>query len=598
MTAAACLTAAMAYGFIWWRQRAEWAYLLFTIAALATAGLAGCDLALLQAASPAQYNFIARWAHLSVWLFILPLAGFVRLYLHAGRMWLLFAVCALRTLALLLNFTTGKNLNYLEISNLSHVPFLGESVVSIAAGVPNPWMFIGQLSLWALIIFVFDAAISAWRQGDRRRAVSVGGSILFFLIAGTAQTALIVWGNVQWPVTPSLFFLGIIVAMGSELGSEALRAAELSRELGASQRRMALAAEAAKLVFWSRDFARDEIQTTGEWRALFGFSETDCITSNHVLQRVHPDDRDIARQMFAAPRQGSSGYQGEYRVLLADGRVRWIATQGSVELNNRGQPVRFEGVSLDITHRKMAEAEAHAHRSEVAHLLRVASIGELSSALAHELSQPLTAILNNAQAAELFLASDRIDLDEIREIIRDIVMDDKRASEVVVRLRGLLKKGEFLPQRLEPNELIQDVLKLVHPDFVAREIRVVTELSAGLPSIRGDRVELQQVLINLILNAGDAMRQSAERTLIVRSIRPESNIIQIAVADTGGGIPPGSELKIFEPYHTTKSQRLGLGLSLSRSIVFAHGGRIWAENQTSGGAVFHFTVPEWKNDSR
>lgn len=352
MTAAACLTAALAYGFIWWRQREQWAYLLFALAATATAALAAGDLASLRAVSPAQYNLIARWEHLSVWLFILPLAGFVHLYLRAGRIWLLLAVCGLRTLALLLNFTTGENLNYFEISNLSHIPFLGESVVSIAVGVPNPWMFIGQLSLWTMIIFVLDAGITAWRRGDRRKALSVGGSILFFLLAGTAQTAFIVWGDVPWPSTPSLFSLGIIVAMGSELGGEALRAAELARDLRVSQRRMALAAEAAKLVFWSRDFARDEIRAAGEWRALFGFTETDRVTFDQVLQRLHPGDRDIARQMFAAPRRSNSDYQWEYRVLLPDGGLRWIATQGSMELNSRGQPVRFEGVCLDITQRK------------------------------------------------------------------------------------------------------------------------------------------------------------------------------------------------------------------------------------------------------
>jgi C4-dicarboxylate-specific signal transduction histidine kinase len=251
--------------------------------------------------------------------------------------------------------------------------------------------------------------------------------------------------------------------MGSELGGETLRVAQLTRDLRASEQRIALAAEAAKLGFWSRDHAREEIRATGQWRALFDFAESACITVDAVLQRLHPDDRDIARQMFAAKSHDNCRNQWEFRVLLPDGRMRWIATQGSVEENSYGRPVRSQGVSMDITHRKLADAEVHARRSEVAHLLRVASLGELSSALAHELSQPLSAILTNAQAAELSLADGSPDMDEIRHIIRDIVADDRRACEVIVRLRALLKTGEFLPQRLDANELIEDVLKTDAP---------------------------------------------------------------------------------------------------------------------------------------
>jgi C4-dicarboxylate-specific signal transduction histidine kinase len=410
------------------------------------------------------------------------LAGFVRLYLRAGRMWLLWTVFGLQTLALALNFLTRENLNYREISNLRHLPIFDETVSSIARGMPNPWLIVGQLSVWALVIFVADAAITVWRRGDRRAALNVGGSIVFSLSAATAQTAFIVWGNVQWHSTPSLFSLGIILAMGYEVGGEALRAAQLTRDLRASEQRIAL--------------------------------------------------------------------------------------------------------------------EAQAHRSEIAHLLRVASLGELSSALAHELAQPLAAILNNAQAAEILLARDEIDFDEIGQILQDIVTDDKRAAKVIVRLRVLLKRGEFQPQALEANDLIQEVLELVHYELMTRQVRVVTDFSGELRSIRGDHVELQQVLINLILNAVDAMSQTTEnmRTLTIRSTQVHGEQVRISVADTGGGIPSGREEEIFEPYHTTKSGGLGLGLSLSRTIVIAHGGRLWAENQAPHGATFHFTVPEWQSD--
>jgi two-component system sensor kinase FixL len=599
MTASACLTTALIYAFIWWRQRDAWAYLLFAVAALATAAFAFCDLAEMRAETPAEFGAAVRWAQVSLWGVILSLAGFVRLYLRAGRLWLLWSVCVLRTVAMVLNFLTGPDLNYRHITSLNHIQFLGESV-SIAKGAPNPWQLVGQLSIYVLVVFVADAAIVVWRRGERRRAVFVGGSIVFFLMSGTVQATLIFWGHVQWPILASLLFLGIVAAMNYELGGEVLRAGKLTGDLRTSDAQTSMAAEAANLGFWSLDFVRGEFWASDQWRALLGFSKSDQLNTDSILQRLHPDDRERRSIALNNSYQGDGRYQAEYRVLLPDGRLRWFASQGRVEFDGAHQPVRIQGVSMDITHRKQADLEAQAHRNEVAHLLRVASLGELSSSLAHELTQPLSAILSNAQAAELFLARDRIDLQEIREILHDIVTEDRRAGEVIGRLRTLLRKGEFQPQGLDANTLIEEVLKLLNHDLMLRGVRVVTDCGGKLPPITGDRVQLQQVLINLILNAADAMSQPAQnaRTLTLRSGRIEGGVVEICVTDTGSGILPGAEEKIFEAYYTSKPHGLGLGLSLSRSIVSSHGGSLWAENVPAGGATFHLTIPEWQGDAR
>ena len=465
MTASACLTLALIHGFIWFRNRTAWANLLFPLTAVGTAGLAGCELAVMHAETTAEFGSAMHWGHLAAWVIVISLTGFVLFYLRAGRIWLAWAACGLRTLSLFLNFTTGQCLNYREITSLNHIPFLGESV-SIAEGTPNPWMLVGQLSLLMFMVFFADAAITVWRRGDQRLALVVGGSITFFLLVGSVDAILVFWGIIHAPFMASLSFAGIVAAMGYELSRDLLRATQLARE---------------SLV----------------------------------------------------------------------------------------------------------------HQNEVAHLTRVATLGELSSALAHELNQPLTAILSNAQAALRFLAQGKLDPEEIREILRDIVADDQRASEVIHRLRVLLKKGEFHPVALDVNELIQEALKLMNGSLTTHGVVVVKSFAAGLPPMRGDRVQLQQVLINLILNASDAMtvKPANARTLTIRSGRADDRVVQISVADTGSGIPLGSEEKIFEPYHTTKAQGLGLGLSLSRSIIVAHGGRLWAEIQAGGGAVFHFTLP-------
>jgi len=594
--ASAYLLTALIYTFVWWRQRIAWAPLLFAVAALAATGLIACDLTELHAQSPAQFAAALRWTQLLLWVVILALAIFVRLYFRVGRVWLFWTVCALRTLSLLLNYLTGENLNYREITSLHSISFLGEAV-SIAQGVPNPWMLVGQLSLLALAIFIADAALAVWRRGDRHVAVIVGGSTLLFVLAGSGQALLIFWGNLPWPFTPSLFYLGVISAMGYEVSGVALRAVQLGRDLRARDQQITLAAEAANMGFWFRDFAREDFWASSQWRALFGFTSSETLYMDKFLQRLHPSDRESTLQALDHAFHGDCTYQTEHRVVLPDGQVRWIACHGRLELNSERQPIRLQGVSLDITRRKMAEMDAQAHRNEAAHLLRAASVGEISTAMAHELKQPLAAILSNAQAAQLFLARDDVDLDEVRDILGDIVADDKRAADVIDRVHVLMKKDQWRPQPLQANHLIRDVLRLMHHELSAHSVQVITELTADLPSIRGDRVQLQQVLINLVLNAVDAMSQSAgnDPTLTLRSGRMGDRV-QISVVDTGHGIAPGIEDAIFESYYTTKPKGLGLGLSLSRSILIAHGGRLWAENQARGGAAFHCTVPEWKGD--
>jgi C4-dicarboxylate-specific signal transduction histidine kinase len=249
---------------------------------------------------------------------------------------------------------------------------------------------------------------------------------------------------------------------------------------------------------------------------------------------------------------------------------------------------------VDISERKQAELEAARQQHDLAHLARVATLGELSNSLAHELTHPLTAILSNAQAAQRFLASDDVDLNEIREILDDIVSQDERAGEVIHRLRLLTKKGE--PQKhcdeVDVNEVVRDVLKLMRHDLVIQNVTVDTNLAQNLPAITGDRVQLQQVLLNLVLNACEAMtnHNCSERQLLVAS-KSENGAVQVSVTDRGGGIPEGKLEQVFERFFTMKKQGMGLGLSICRAIIDAHRGEIWAANNSDRGATFHFSLP-------
>jgi C4-dicarboxylate-specific signal transduction histidine kinase len=252
----------------------------------------------------------------------------------------------------------------------------------------------------------------------------------------------------------------------------------------------------------------------------------------------------------------------------------------------------YIGSCMDITPAKESELQLQEQRAELTHLSRVAVMGELTGALAHELNQPLTAILSNAQAAQRFLAQNPTSLSEIHEILNDIVAEDRRAGEVIRRLRALLKRGETQLLPLDLNEVAGEVIELAHADCVSRGVAIECELEATLPAVRGDRVQLQQVLMNLIVNACDAMSgcRRSDRRLILAT-KTVDDTAQVSVTDCGQGIPANQMDRLFDPFFTTKGQGLGLGLTICRSIVAAHGGKLWAENNRTGGATFCVSLP-------
>jgi C4-dicarboxylate-specific signal transduction histidine kinase len=292
---------------------------------------------------------------------------------------------------------------------------------------------------------------------------------------------------------------------------------------------------------------------------------------------------------------GANGgrYESEYRLVLPDGGTRWIASRGRVEMDGSGRPIVLRGASRDVTARKHVEQETLLLRQEIAHAGRVSMLGQLASGLAHEINQPLAAILRNAEAAELFLQDASPDLDEIRAILSDIRADDERAGHVIDRMRGLLKRQTLDTRALDIGSIVNDVAALVRADAAVRHVKLDAEVPDDLPHVRGDRVHLQQVLLNLILNGMDALNgvRAEDRRVSVSARRDGGQMVEIAVGDAGSGIASDVLARIFDPFFTTKPEGMGMGLAISRTIIEAHGGKLWAANQDSGGAVFRFTLP-------
>ncbi len=327
---------------------------------------------------------------------------------------------------------------------------------------------------------------------------------------------------------------------------------------------------------------------------MFGYAREELIgqaVEMLVPERFRVEHLGRRAGFFAAPQPLAVGFGRELFARRKDGTIFPV----EIGLNpiETGEETLVLAAIADITSRKRSEQELAQQRNQLTHLSRVNMLGELAGSLAHELNQPLTAVLSNAQAAQRFLAQNPPDLDEVREILTDIVAEDKRAGEVIHRLRLLLKKGEVQHQPLSVNEVVQDVLKLVRSDLVNQNFTAETELAPDLPVLHGDRVQLQQVLLNLVMNACDAMAGAARdhRQLTIRTHQAEDGSIHILVVDCGAGIASEKLDQVFEPFYTTKPHGMGLGLSVCRTIVAAHGGKLWATNNLEQGTTFHISLP-------
>jgi PAS domain S-box-containing protein len=369
-----------------------------------------------------------------------------------------------------------------------------------------------------------------------------------------------------------------------------------------AERVAVLARNAARMVIWSVDLRTGEIYTDLALSSLLGFEPGQKRASlDFWLDQIYEPDRNMIASLKERVLGPSASVDDrgeiqipelEYRMRHADGSLRWILARATIERNPDGSPRRIVGTAMDITKRKTAELDAEEQRRELTRMARVGALGELSAALAHEVSQPLTSILSNAQAARLLLGRES-ELAEIGRILDDIAAEDRRAGDVIRHLHTLLRKGPSRTQEVELNRVVEEILRLMRGDLIARNVTVRTHLQEGLRSVPADPVELQQVLLNLILNACDAMDGNAsdDRILIVTT-RQEPSRVVVAVSDVGSGIAPDKMDSLFKPFFTTKSHGIGMGLAICKSIVVGLGGRLWAENNPDRGSTFQFSIPE------
>lgn len=364
-----------------------------------------------------------------------------------------------------------------------------------------------------------------------------------------------------------------------------------SRRTAARQEeRLKLALNAAGMGTWEWDIGEDRVT----WRPARQEGGSESITrtrsSKQLLRFVHEGDRSAVVQAIEDALRKDGSADVEYRFLQGIGRYSWIASKGRTLTDSEGNPMRMIGVFVDVTERKVEEMRTRTQREQLAHLSRVSILGELSGAIAHELNQPLTSILLNAQSALREMDGEVLSVQEITEILQEIIADDKRAGEVIRRLRALLLRGAVEMRPLDINECIEEVLRLEQNDLTAHQVVTEIQLEKPSPAVIGDRVQLQQVLLNLVVNARDAMASNGteDRTLRIMSANGD-DLVWVRITDSGPGIRDTEA--IFEPFFSTKGHGIGMGLAICRTIVSAHGGRVWATNNPARGATFHLCVP-------
>ena len=360
-----------------------------------------------------------------------------------------------------------------------------------------------------------------------------------------------------------------------------------------SEQRLKSAQRLTHVGSWHWNLGINQVMCSEECKRIFGQPEDYAPSLEGLLEIITPSDRARVGNEIQRGIADKSGCTTEFQIIRPNGDLRTVTFSSQVLLDEEGSPRNIFGACQDITDQRRSEAVLRRNLGEIAHLNRVAAMGELTASLAHELNQPLAAILSNAQAATRFLDRGSPDLGQVRECLTDIVADDRRAGEVIKRLRVLLKKGEAQPSFVDVNELVNDVIRLLKSDALLREVALKFEPSSGLPAVHGDRVQLYQVILNLIVNGLEAAAEQGpgDRWLKVRTSESSGGAIELTVEDSGKGIAESDLARVFEPFFTTKPEGLGMGLSISRSIVQAHGGQIWAENRTNDGALFRCVLP-------
>lgn len=383
-----------------------------------------------------------------------------------------------------------------------------------------------------------------------------------------------------------------LIAQVTHIASIAVERASSEAALKRSEAFLAEAQHLSRTGSFSWRVATEEITWSEEMYRIFELEQDAPVTFGLILSRTHPEDIPLLNDTIERARSGGSDFEHEYRLLMPDRSVKYLRMVAHGTLDRDGRP-EYVGAVQDVTQRRLSEEALGRARSELAHVARVMSLGALTASIAHEVNQPLTGIITNANTCMRMLNADPPNVEGARETVRRTIRDGRRASDVITRLRALFSGKERAAESVDLNEATREVIALALSELQRHRVIVKPELADGLPFVAGDRVQLQQVILNLLRNASDAMSgvEDRPRQLLVRTERDADGGVRLSVRDAGVGFEPETIDKLFDSFYTTKSDGMGIGLSVSRSIIENHQGRLWATPNDGPGATFSFSIP-------
>lgn len=588
MNAGACLTLAAFYGVVWSKQRANRAYLMFSCSAVAAAVISAFELRMLNATTVEEYQLLARWIHVPVWVLTLSFVAFVRLYLHAGRAWMAWSIYTLRTLVLILNFIFPVSINFREITDIRHFSWIGQ-MISVPVGVPNPWGLLSQVSLLLLLVFSVDTTITVWRRGDRSRASFIGGSMVFGAILAW-HVPLVIWGIIEVPFFLSFTYTAIVAAMGYELSRDMTRAARLTCELEISEKRFNLAADSANLGMWEWDLEKDEIWVTPTRRAQLGFPASGRITFEDLISRWHPDDREKVREAVNDAIHSGRDYQAEFRVVRPDGSLQWVCARGRVQMDEHGKPKQLTGVTLDVTARKETEILAQQQRNELERLRR-----------------QKTAFLEREVAERARLEREVIEscAHEQRRIAYDL-HDGVGQQLVGIALSAKLLEEQLRPHRPAEAEKASAIVRLANE--AARQARLTARSLEGTDGVGDLKTALESLASNISENSRVRSTVRANGASLPVSGPVAAQLYRIAQEAARNAVEHGAAREVLiqltfgrrdvlltvqddgEGFNN-KAKGQGMGLRIMRYRAQCIGGSCEIQTGPGKGTTVHCRVP-------
>jgi PAS domain S-box-containing protein len=591
MCSAASLMLAMIHLIIWLQDGRKALYLLIAIASFSASAIALIDLFLLGSESVEQYLQLTVWSNFSIFLLLVSLVWFIDQYFGPSKRWLAVLITFLWAIGILVNFTLPGSLTFIEITELrSFYTSWGEAYI-MGSGEINPWKYIVDIASLLFLLYIFDASRQLWKTGRHDRASVVGGSLIFFIAVGGIHTPLVDAGIIQTPYMVPFAFLAIVIAMSYELVTDVVEAGHLAREIKINEKRWRSLMESIQLAVVELDTKGFICYANPFFEQFIGLDAASLKNRRIVSLLTSQDARKMEQRLREIPETGINAHS-EWHMINADGKkveMTWAAVK---RFDKKGNYTGIIGVGNDITQEIRTQRSLESSQREIERLTRANLLGELVSTLAHELNQPLTAILSNAQAARRFLATDTLEPGELVEILDDIVEDDKRASDVLQGLRAMLQKGNLKRELLGIDKVIEKSIRIIQSELDTKNTRVETDFEALPTQVHVSEVEMQQVFINLLLNATQSMQGLPdEKRKILVSVSRNNEFAVIKLTDNGQGIDPINLARVFDPFFSLKPDGFGMGLAISKRIIEAHHGKIDVENRQDGGALFTIRLP-------